>query len=126
MKIALVSLHGDFGTQGMKGCLCYGVVFGTEPRRKSLRVIERAATNSHSCPFPTFIRAAYFLDMLKNYDKRLLAFSCLSVCPSVCPYGRIRLPLDRFSRNLTFKYLSKLLRENSSFIKSDNNKGYCT
>jgi hypothetical protein len=42
---------------------------------------------------------------------------CLFVCPSFRPHGTIRLPLDRFSRNLMFRYFSKICSENSSFIK---------
>jgi len=30
----------------------------------------------------------------KNCEKRLLASSCLSVCPSICPRGTSRHPLD--------------------------------
>jgi hypothetical protein len=64
VKFAVVSLHGDFGTRGMKGCLRYIVVVDNVPRRKSLRVIEHAATNSNLAAFPNFKKAAYFLDML--------------------------------------------------------------
>ena len=53
----------------------------------------------------------------KNFEKRLLAISCLSVCPSVRLHGTTRLPLDRFSRNFIFADFSKFCRENSSFIK---------
>jgi len=45
--------------------------------------------------------------------KRLLAASCMSVCP----HGTIRLPLDGLSSNLIFQYFSKICRENSRFIK---------
>ena len=60
MKFSVVSLHGDFGTQEIKGCLRYVVVVSPVQRRKSLRVIERAATNSNLGAFPTFIKAAFF------------------------------------------------------------------
>jgi hypothetical protein len=56
VKFSVVSLHGDFGAQGMEGCLCYVVAVGW--------VIERAATNSHLGAFPAFIKAAYFLVMI--------------------------------------------------------------
>ena len=49
-----------------------------------------------------------------------------SVCPSVCPYGTIRLPLDGFLRNFMFESFSKSCRENSSFIKSEKNNRYFT
>jgi len=41
----------------------------------------------------------------------------VSVCPSVCPHGTTRLPLDGFSRNFIFEYFSKIYWENWSFIK---------
>jgi len=44
--------------------------------------------------------------------------SHLSVWPSVCPHETTRLPLDGFSRNLIFEYFSKILLENSSFMKT--------
>ena len=83
-------------TLALKGCLRYVAVVGTVPRRKSLRVIERAATKSHLGAFPTFIKAAYFLDTLTKLRKATISFLIsvyLCVCVSVCPYGRIWLPL---------------------------------
>jgi hypothetical protein len=41
----------------------------------------------------------------------------LYVCLSVRPHGTTRLPLNRFSFNLIFGYISKIYRENSSLIK---------
>ena len=41
----------------------------------------------------------------QNCEKRLLDSSC----PYVCPLGRTRLPLDRFSWNLLFEYFTKNL-----------------
>jgi len=46
-----------------------------------------------------------------------LMFVCPSACLPVGPHGTTRLPLDRFLRNLTSKYFSKIFRQNSSFIK---------
>jgi hypothetical protein len=43
----------------------------------------------------------------KNYCQ--LRHVCL--CPSVRPRGTVRLPIDRFSLNLTFNYFSKLPRK---------------
>ena len=51
---------------------------------------------------------AFVLARSQNFEKRLLASSCLSVCPHVTT----RLPLDGFSLNLIFKYVSKIYREN--------------
>jgi len=45
--------------------------------------------------------------------KRLIASSCLSVRP----HGTARLPREGFSWNLIFESISKICRENSSFIK---------
>jgi hypothetical protein len=49
----------------------------------------------------------------QSCEKRLLASSCLSVCP----HRTTRLSLNGFSWNLIFEYFSKISRENSSFIK---------
>jgi hypothetical protein len=49
----------------------------------------------------------------QNFKKRLLSLSCLSVHT----HGTTRPPLEGFSLNLIFKYLPKICRENSSFIK---------
>ena len=38
------------------------------------------------------------------------------VCPSVCPHGTTRLPLEGFSWNLIFKHFSEMCRENSDFF----------
>ena len=42
------------------------------------------------------------------------------ICPSVCPHGTHRLPLDEFSWYLSFGYFSKKKkgRENSSFFQN--------
>jgi hypothetical protein len=38
-------------------------------------------------------------------------------CPSVCPHGTDRIPLDGLSWSLMFKHFSKTCFENTSFIK---------
>ena len=57
----------------------------------------------------------------QNFEKRLLASSCLSTCLSVRlsvhPHETPRLPLVGFSWNLIFEYFWKICRDNSSFIK---------
>jgi hypothetical protein len=40
-----------------------------------------------------------------------------SVRPSVSPYEKTRLPLDGYSQNLIFEYVTKNSQENSSFKK---------
>jgi hypothetical protein len=57
-----------------------------------------------------------FLGAFAKLRKATVSF-VMSVCPSVCPRGTTRLPLDGFSWNLTFDYFSIICRENSSFIK---------
>ena len=42
----------------------------------------------------------------------------ISVLPSVRPHGTTRLPLDGFPWNLILEHFSKICRENSSFIKN--------
>jgi hypothetical protein len=41
----------------------------------------------------------------------------LCVCLSIRPHGTSRLPMGGFSWNFTFEHFSKILREDSSFIK---------
>jgi len=50
----------------------------------------------------------------QNCEKRLLALSCLPVCP----HGTSGLPPDRFWWNLIFVYFLKNCPDNSNFIKS--------
>jgi hypothetical protein len=42
---------------------------------------------------------------------------CLSVISSAIPYGKLGLPIDGFSWNLTSENFSKICRENSGFSK---------
>ena len=55
----------------------------------------------------------------QNCEKRLLASSCLSVHPWLSLNGT-QLPLDGLSRNLIFRYFSKICCENWSFIKVEH------
>jgi hypothetical protein len=50
--------------------------------------------------------------------KRLLASSCLSVSPSVCPQGTTPPPKDGFSWNLVKNIFRKPVEKNKNFIKS--------
>jgi hypothetical protein len=67
----------------------------------------------------------------KVFDKRVLRVSgayaklrkttisfVISVRPSVSPHATTRLPMEGFLWNLIFEDLSKICRENSSFIKT--------
>jgi hypothetical protein len=67
-----------------------------------------------------------FYARLANCEIRLLASSCLSVCPFVCPHGSIRLKLDGFSWYLIFEYISKNCRKIQIPLKSGKNNGYFT
>jgi hypothetical protein len=58
-----------------------------------------------------------FFRRLRKIAKKVPISSCLSVRPSVCPHGTIRLQPHGFSWNLVFEYLSKMFRENSSLSK---------
>jgi hypothetical protein len=42
----------------------------------------------------------------------------MSVCPSVCPRGKVQFPLHGFSWNLIYEYFSSICWENLSFIKT--------
>jgi hypothetical protein len=57
-----------------------------------------------------------FVKCVSKITKRSVSF-VVSVCLSVCPYETTRLPLEGFSLNLVSEGLSKICRENSSFIK---------
>ena len=46
-----------------------------------------------------------------NCEKRIIASSC----PSVCPHGTTRLPLDELWWNLKSEYLSKICLQNFTF-----------
>jgi hypothetical protein len=63
----------------------------------------------------------YFLwALLKNYEKRLLASSRLSVsvCVSIRPHGTSRLKRDGFSLNLVLERFGEICQENLIFIKT--------
>jgi len=51
----------------------------------------------------------------QNFEMRLLASSCLSVFPSVCPHKTTRLPPDGYLLNLILEYYPTICRENSGF-----------
>ena len=46
----------------------------------------------------------------------------LSVCPFVCPRGKIWLPMDGFLQNLVTECSSKVCREASSVVSDKNNR----
>ena len=68
--------------------------------------------------FRTGLRSTPISGPLAKLRKAIVSFvMCLSVCLSVRPHGRPRLPLDGFSWTLIADYFSKVCRENPSFIK---------
>jgi len=46
----------------------------------------------------------------------------MSVCPSVCPHGTTRLPLNGFSRNLIFECFRKTVKKVQIFIQIGQEK----
>ena len=54
-----------------------------------------------------------FRRVSQSCETRLLASSCLSVCP----HGTNRLPIDGFSWNLTHEYFSKICQKISCLVK---------
>jgi len=62
-----------------------------------------------------------FYRLSENCEKRLLLPSRLSI-----RLGTNRLPLDGFSCNLISEHFSKICRENSSSLNSDNNTRFMT
>jgi len=71
------------------------------------------------CYIPTdnFRVSRFFKVISQNCAKATI--SCVM---SVRPYGTIRLRIEEFSLHLIFVYFSKICRENSGFIKSDQKK----
>jgi hypothetical protein len=67
----------------------------------------------------------YFEALPQNFEKRLLASSCLSICPSVrltawnnlVPIGRIFVKFD-------IRVLKKICQKNPVALKYDNKGGY--
>ena len=57
------------------------------------------------------------LGLLAKLRKATVSF-IVSACPFVCPHGTTQLPLDGFFLNLVSVF-SKIYRENSVFIKSE-------
>jgi hypothetical protein len=57
-----------------------------------------------------------FVGALAKLRKATISFA-MPVCPSVCPRGTTRLPLDGFLWNLIFEYFSKSCSGKSSLIK---------
>ena len=57
-----------------------------------------------------------FLDAFAKLRKATISF-VMSVHPSICPRGTTWLPIDGFSLNFIYEYFSNICRENSSFIK---------
>ena len=58
--------------------------------------------------------AVRVLGPCSNLRKAIMGF-VMSTCPSVCPHGTIRLPLDGFSWNLVFKVFSKHMSRKLKF-----------
>jgi len=69
-----------------------------EPSERKFGWLAHAASRT-----PPVMPSAAFTFLLA----RLLASSCLSVGPSVCPHGPTRLPLDGFSWNSVFEHFSR-------------------
>ena len=63
---------------------------------------------------------------LQNCEKRLLASSCLSISPSVCPHGTVLLRLDGLSWNLIFEDFSKTVEKIQFSLRYHKNNRYCT
>ena len=70
------------------------------------------------------------LAFLQRCEKRLLASSYLSVCPSLSvlqPQATTRVPLERFSWHLIFEhFFPKICLKIRVQLKSDKNNGYFT
>ena len=61
---------------------------------------------------------ALLLAAFAKLKRKRKSIGFMSVCPSVCPHGTTRLPLDGFSRNVILGYFSeKNCQKNSRFIK---------
>jgi len=96
---------------------------GTTTRGLIALIIGRAHYRTNVTLTYTYlpIYLGLFLAHSENCKRRLLASwcmcACLSVSVSVGPHRTTRLPMDGFSWNLIFEYLSKICRGNPRFIK---------
>jgi hypothetical protein len=71
--------------------------------------------------------SSIFLGAFANCEMRLLYSSRLSIRLSLRPHGKTRLPLDEFSLNLIFEYLSKnLSRKFKVSVKCEENNRHST
>jgi hypothetical protein len=66
-----------------------------------------------------------FLGAFTKLQKATLSF-VLSGCPSICPHGTTRHPLDGFWWNLTFEGFRKSVEKKQVSLKSGKNNGYLT
>jgi hypothetical protein len=108
--------------QRVKVSDCLPLITITDIQSSYTKQIVLLLINSHLTDTRFFFSHA----RSQNYERRLLASSGLFVCLSVPMHGTTRLLLDGFSWNLIFEYFSKICRENSNFIKTDQNKGHFT
>jgi len=69
----------------------------------------------------------FFVSRVRKYcERRLLASSCLSVRPSVCPHGSTRLPLVEFHEIWYLSIFRISFEKIQVPLKSDKNKSYFT
>ena len=80
---------------------------------------EKRKSANNWLPSPTNSVSEFLVFFLGAFAKLRKATTSFvkSVCPPASPHVITRLPLDRFSLNLTFEDSSKICQENSSFIK---------
>ena len=66
----------------------------------------------------------WFFDAFVKLRKATISFD-MFVCPSICPHGTTRLPLDGFSWILVFEhfFFETLSRKSQVSLKSDENNG---
>jgi len=67
-----------------------------------------------------------FWALPQNCEKRLLASSCLSVCPFVQPQKTTRSPLEAFLWNFIFENFSKICQKYQISLKFSEHNGYFT
>ena len=84
-----------------------------ETRRGRCCVVNFSCNNQHAC-----IKTATVLGATAK-----LRIATFSFVMSIWPHGTSRLPMDGFSWNLIFEYISKVCRKKSCFIKIRHKKG---
>jgi hypothetical protein len=111
--VTVTSRSNEYFQSGYPFCFSYNT--------KNICLGQSGASRSVDL-FRVYIKV--FGRVCKNCEKRLLASSCLAVCPYFCPHRTPRLPLDGFLWNFVFEIFSKFVEKIHISFKSNKKHGY--